>query len=149
MDLFRVRNEDTTGDQIEYVDENGEIYNSIFTFKEDAHLFKRRVMCEEKECNRYELLTEDCLEIHKFVYHRDQQFDNGHRSIKHSCKNKNEKLRCKTLIETNILGETKYKDQKGNEYSNIEIYEIGRLYQILKFRTAKRKVRGKKKESIS
>ena len=40
------------------------LYNSIYTFKEDAPidkrmtgLFKRRVICEEKEGNRYELLT--------------------------------------------------------------------------------------------
>ena len=30
VDLYRGRNEDTQGDQIEWVDENEKIYNSIF-----------------------------------------------------------------------------------------------------------------------
>ena len=34
--LFRVRNKNTPGNQIEYVNKNGKIYNTIFTFKEDA-----------------------------------------------------------------------------------------------------------------
>ena len=100
MDLYRVKSEDTPGEQIECVDEKGKIYNSILTFKEDApiekkmvELFKKRVLCEEKECNRYELLTEKCLEIHKLVYHKDQQFEDGHRPIEHSCRKENEKLK--------------------------------------------------------
>ena len=38
-----MRNEDTPEDQIEWVDENGKIYNSIFTFKEDPPIEKRMV----------------------------------------------------------------------------------------------------------
>ena len=60
VDLYRVRNENTLGEQIEWVDENEKIYNSIFPFKENASiekrmpdLFKRRVIYKEKECNRY------------------------------------------------------------------------------------------------
>ena len=53
VDLYRVRNKDTSGNQIEWVVENEKIHNSIFTFKEDAPIEKR------KECNRYELLTEN------------------------------------------------------------------------------------------
>ena len=56
MDLYRVRNVDTPGNQLEWVDENGKICKSIFTFKEDAPIqkkmtvfFKRRVIYEEKE----------------------------------------------------------------------------------------------------
>ena len=55
------------------------IYNTIFTFKEDAPIekrmtdhFRKRIICEEKECNKYELITNECLEINKLVYHRDQ-----------------------------------------------------------------------------
>ena len=39
MDLFKVRNEDTPGNQVEL--ENGKIYNSMFTFKEDAPIEKK------------------------------------------------------------------------------------------------------------
>ena len=55
VDLSRVRNEDTPGNQIKYIDENRKIYNSIFAFKEDAptekriaELFKRRTICKKK-----------------------------------------------------------------------------------------------------
>ena len=54
--LFRVRNKDTPGNQIEFVDENERIIcNSIFTFKEVdptekrmADFFKKRVICKKK-----------------------------------------------------------------------------------------------------
>ena len=75
------------------------------------------MICEENECNRYKLLTEECLDIHKCVYHGDEQFEDGDRSIEHSCRKENEKLKCRTLIETNISGEPKYKDKKGTEYN--------------------------------
>ena len=72
-------NEDTPKYQVEWVDENGKIYNSILTFKEDApieekmhDLFEMRIICEEKDCNRYELLTKECLKIHT---HEHQQFE--------------------------------------------------------------------------
>ena len=82
------------------------------------------------------------------VYHGNQHFEERHRPIEHSCKKKNEKLKCRTLIETNIQGETKYKDKKGNKYPD----KIGRHYQ--KFRRAKRRRKriqyppGKKKEQL-
>ena len=66
------------------------IYNSIFTFKEDGPikkmtgLFERRIICEENEWTRYELLK--CLKIHKMVFYRHQHFKDEHRPIKHSCK---------------------------------------------------------------
>ena len=106
MDLIRVSYEDTPGNQIEYVHKIGKIYNTIFIFKEDAltekrmaDLFKRKVICKKKECSKYELLTEECLEIHKLVYHGDQQFEDGHRPIKHGCKKENKNLKRRTLIE--------------------------------------------------
>ena len=84
-----------------------------------ASLFKRRVICKEKECNRYELLTMECLEIHKLVYHRDQQFRDEYRPIEHSYRKEKRKLKCKTLIETNIFGDFTY----GNEYQNVESFQ--------------------------
>ena len=55
-----MRNEDTPGNQIEFVDENEKIYNSSFTFIKDAPIekrmtgfFKRRVICEEKVGSEY------------------------------------------------------------------------------------------------
>ena len=41
MNLFKVRNENTPGNQIEYEYENRIIYNSTFTFKEDARIEKK------------------------------------------------------------------------------------------------------------
>ena len=38
--MYRVTNEDTPENQAEWVDDNGKIYNSIFTFKEDAPIEK-------------------------------------------------------------------------------------------------------------
>ena len=122
MNLFRVRNEETPENQTEYV-ENGKIYNAIFTFREGAltmvDLFKRS---KKKKCNRYELQMEECLETHKLVYHGDQQFEDEHRPIEYSCKKKNKKLKCRTLIETNILEKSKYRDKKGIKYQDIESF---------------------------
>ena len=70
-------------------------------------LFEMRIMCKEKECNRYELQTEECLEIHKKIFHGDQQFKNGHRPIEHCCSKGKKELKCNTLIETNIQGKPK------------------------------------------
>ena len=36
------------------------------------------------------------------------------------CSKENEKLKCNTLIETNIQGEPKYRDEKYKEYTDIE-----------------------------
>ena len=109
-------------DQIEYMDKNGKIYNSIFTFKEDAlikkimaDLFKMRVICKEIKWNRHK----ECLKIHKLVYHGDQQFKGGPRPIEYSCMKENEKPKCSTL--KSILGEPKYK--KGKEYPNMESFQ--------------------------
>ena len=56
-------------------------------------------MCKEEECNRFELLTEECLEIHKKIFHGDQHFKDGHRPIEHCCSKRNEVLKCNTLID--------------------------------------------------
>ena len=94
--------------ETKYMNENCKIYNSKFTFKEDAptekrmaDLFERKVTCKQKECTRYELISE-CVILHKLVYHRDQQFEDGHRSIEPGCKKENKKLKCRTLIQINI-----------------------------------------------
>ena len=88
-----------------------------------AYLFKRRIICEEKECNKYVLLEEEFLEIYKLVFHGNQHFEEGHRLIKHCFKKENEKLKCRTLLETNIQGESKYKDVKSNEYPDVESFQ--------------------------
>ena len=41
VNLFRVRNEDTPENQIEYMDSNGKKYNSKFIFKETASMEKK------------------------------------------------------------------------------------------------------------
>ena len=69
------------------------------------------------------------------MYHGDQQFENGHRPIEHSCRKESEKLKFRTLIVTYIFKEQKYKDEK-------EVTEIGSLYQELKFKRAKKKRKG-------
>ena len=33
------------------------------------------------------------------------------------------KLKCRTLIETNIQGESKYRDERGNKYQNVESFQ--------------------------
>ena len=70
------------------------------------------IVCKEVECNRQELLTEECLEIHKRIFHGDQQFKNGHRPTEHCCSKIKEGLKCNTLIETNTGG-TQIQEQKG------------------------------------
>ena len=76
-------------------------------------------MCKKEECNRYELLTEECLEIHKKIFHRDQQFKDGYRTIEHCC---SKGKKGNTLIETNIQGKLKYRNEKGKEYTEIESF---------------------------
>ena len=104
VNLYRVTDEDAPEDKIELVDENGKFYNSCFTFKECTPInktmadhFKRRVVCEEKGCQRYELLMENCLEIHNQAFHRDQQFQEGLEPKKHRCRKEKGKLNCGTL----------------------------------------------------
>ena len=81
-----------------------------------------RIVCKEEECNRYELLTEECLEIHKKIFHGDQQFKNGHRPIEHCCSKGNEGLKYNTLIEINIQVEPKCRDKKSKEYTDMESF---------------------------
>ena len=58
------------------------------------------------------------MEIHKKIFHGDQQFKDRHRPIEHFCRKENEQLKFNTLIETNI--QDKYRDKKGKEYTDIE-----------------------------
>ena len=104
MDLFRLRNKDTPGNQIEYVDENRKIYNSILTFKKDAtiekrmtDLFKMKVIYEEKGCHiqrkgvqQMWAINEGILRNIHVVYHREQWLEDRHRPIEYSCKKENE-----------------------------------------------------------
>ena len=53
---------------------------------------------------QYELLMKECFDIHKLVFHENQYFEEKPKPIEHSCKKEKEKLKCRTLIETNIQG---------------------------------------------
>ena len=134
VNLYRVTNEDAPEEDIEYVDGNGKFYVSIFTFKENAPInkkmidrFKRRIICKEKECKGYELLTEECLETHKSLFHGDQEFKDGLRPIEHRCTLEKGKLNCRNLIETdigaNMEGRPKYMDERGEAYQDIESFQ--------------------------
>ena len=58
--------------------------------KQMADFFERRIICEEKKCNIYEILMKKCLNIHKLVFYRNQHFK------------EKETLKCRTLITTII-----------------------------------------------
>ena len=75
---------------------------------------------------------EECLEICKLLFHGNQHFEEGHRPIKHSCKKENKKLKCRTLSETNILEESKYRDRKSYKYPDIERFQNRTLSSEIK-----------------
>ena len=43
--------------------------------------YKKKILCEELECNKYKQLTVKCLYIHKELYHGNQQYKENCRSI--------------------------------------------------------------------
>ena len=57
------------------------------------------------------------------MFHGNQHFEEGHRPIEHSSKKENKKLKLRTLIDTNIQGEPKYIEEKGNKYPVIESFQ--------------------------
>ena len=61
--------------------------------------------------------------MRKKIFHGYQQLKDGHSPIEHWCSKINEGLKCNTLIETNIQGEPKYRDKKGNKYPGIESFQ--------------------------
>ena len=131
MNLYRVINEDKSGNPV-YVDENRILYNSIYNFKESMPTNK-------KIADLFELLTEECLEIHRKIFHGDQKFEDGHRPIKHCCSKENKKLKCNTLIDKHTGG-TQMQRQKRKEYTDIESFgnrtklqeiKIKRRYTVL------------------
>ena len=102
---------------------------------------------------------EKCLKIHKLVFYGNQQFEEEHRPIEHSNKKEKEKLKCRTLIETNIQGEPKYRDKKGNKYPDIESFQnrtslpeieiresLKKKGRAIKVRATKQAMRRKKKK---
>ena len=120
VNLYRVTDEDVPEEKIELMDENGKFYNSSFTFKECTLI--KKTMAEEKGCKRYKLLTENFLEIHNRAFHRDQQFHEGLRPKEHRCRKEKGKLNSRTLTETKISGQPKYRDEKGYEYPDLESF---------------------------
>ena len=64
--------------------------------------------------------------------HGDHQFKDEHRPIEHCCRKENEKLKYNTLIETNIQGELKYRDEKDKITQTEKISEIGLHIRKLK-----------------
>ena len=56
--------------------------------------------------------------MHKKIFRGDQQFKDGHKPIEHCCSKINKGLKCNTLIETNIQGEPKYRDEKGKDVTH-------------------------------
>ena len=55
-------------------------------YKKMADLFERRIIYEENECNKSELLMEECLKIHRLVFYENLHFEKGHRLIDYSYK---------------------------------------------------------------
>ena len=51
VNSYRVTNEDTPENQVKWMNEEGKIYNSIFTFREDAPIEKQMADLCEKENN--------------------------------------------------------------------------------------------------
>ena len=89
------------------------------------------------------------------MYYGDQQFKNGDKPIEHSWKKDNKKLKFRTLKKRNILGEPKYRDEKGNEYINIKSFQNRKSLPENEIRESQKKRNGntlspgKKKEKIS
>ena len=75
-----------------YINNTEQIYKDDFMFREEIPSGKRkesviekRIVCQEPKCNRYELITENCVYIHKKFYHGNQQYKENCRPIKHKC----------------------------------------------------------------
>ena len=63
------------------MDDEGLTYKDTFTFRAEnpkevkrEEILKERIKCKEKDCNGYELLTEECLDTHINYHHRIQDF---------------------------------------------------------------------------
>ena len=155
VNLFRVTDEDAPEERTELVDEDGKFYHSIFTFKENAPInkrkmtdcYKERIVCKETECERYELLTERCLKTHKSLFHGDQKFEDGHRPIEHRCSMEKGKLTCSTLIETNTEGLPKYVDEGGVAYKDIESFRDRSELPEIEIQECQRKRKGNTQSS--
>ena len=89
MNLYRVTNEDTKKpsriDERKWENIQYHIHlHRGFTNRKKWLTSLKRIICEEKECSRYELLTEECLNIQKLVFYGNQYFEEGHRPIEHN-----------------------------------------------------------------
>ena len=63
------------------MDNTGQIHEDNFTFRKEnltekgkESILEKRIVCEKYEFNKYELLTEKCLNIHNELYHGNQQY---------------------------------------------------------------------------
>ena len=84
-----------------HIDNEGQIHEDVFTFREEApkeerkeDTVEKRIMCKMEECNSYKFFTEQSLEVHKYLYHEDQPFDREQRPIEHRCVQEGKQLRC-------------------------------------------------------
>ena len=82
------------------------------------------------------------MNVHKLVFHGNQHFEERHIPIEHSCKKETEKLKYMTLIETNIQGEPKFRDKKGNKYLDIESFRNMTSLPEIKIKKSLKKRKG-------
>ena len=87
--------------------------------------------------SKIQTTNRELLGIHNRAFHRDQQFQEGLGPKEHRCRKEKRKLNCGILKETNIKGKTKYRDEKGCEYSDIESFQNRMMLPELKFRRTK------------
>ena len=65
---------------------------------------------------------------------RDQKFKDGHRQIENFCSIENEKLKCYTLIETNIQGAPNTETKMAKNTQSYKVSEIGLHFRKFKSR---------------
>ena len=80
------------------------------------------------------------------IFHKDQKLENGHKLKEHCCSKENEKLKSNILIETNIQGKSKYRKEKGKEYTDIESFQNRTTLQEIEI---KENQRNRKRNTLS
>ena len=82
---------------------------------------KKKIVCKELEQNKYELLTEKCLYIHKELYYGKEPYEENCTRIKHKCSQEGEKLKYINLIEVIKKGKTEFKDEEKHLYTDVSL----------------------------